>query len=120
MTTPPTLDSDPRSRPRRWLHRLRLLQLRAATTSPGRLHAATGAVTLAAFGTDGLEDFLKGDALQVGILLAALVILFGARRKDMASSATVGGIALFGLAVAGLASDSFAIGTYLGDWIWQD
>ncbi|UNZ22297.1 hypothetical protein [Streptomyces sp. 891-h] len=74
---------------------------------------------LAAFGTDGLEKFLKGDALQVGILIAGLVILFGAKAKNLSAAFTVGGIALLGVAVMGLSGAGFQISEYLGGWIWN-
>ncbi|GAA2686910.1 hypothetical protein [Streptomyces lunalinharesii] len=79
-----------------------------------------GSVQLAAFGTGGLEGFLKGDALQVGILVAGLVILYGAKRKDWSGTLMVGGIALVGMAVMGMATKGMNIGDFLAGWIWTD
>ncbi|AWN32598.1 hypothetical protein [Streptomyces sp. NEAU-S7GS2] len=79
-----------------------------------------GGVQLAAFGTSGLESFLKGDALQVGLLIAGLVILFGSKKKDWSGALTVGGIALVGLAVMGLSGKGINVGDTLAGWIWTD
>ncbi|GAA2100438.1 hypothetical protein GCM10009801_72960 [Streptomyces albiaxialis] len=115
-TTATGPDTEPSGRLRRWLHRHRARQLHAGARS--RLRADV-LVPLAAFGTSGLEKFLKGDALQVGILLAGLVILYGAKQKNAAASLTVGGIALIGLAVMGIANDGMAVSNFLGGWIWN-
>ncbi|MCD9146139.1 hypothetical protein LUZ16_29685, partial [Streptomyces albireticuli] len=99
-------------------HARRTLAPAAGAAGTSRFHAA-GAVVLAAFTTGGLQEFLKQDALQVGLLIAGLVIVFGSRRKDWSGALTVGGIALVGLAVIGMASKGSAIGDFLSGWFWK-
>ncbi|MFK8851169.1 hypothetical protein [Streptomyces sp. Ac-502] len=108
--------------PAQLTHRRRVRQLRTGH----QLHALTGAAVLAgggtqlaAFGTNGLEEFLKGDALQVGILIAGLVVIFSAKKKDAPGALVVGGIGLFGLAIMGLSGKGFDIGEFLSGWIWH-
>ncbi|MEU3356115.1 hypothetical protein [Streptomyces sp. NPDC037389] len=117
----PTVPADsPRAgRLRSWCRRRQLRAALRGLPEPGRLQAAGAPVVLAAFTTGGLQEFLKADALQVGILIAGLVIIFGARRKDWAGSMTVGGIALVGLAIIGLSSKGTAVGEFLSGWIWK-
>ncbi|WP_433860292.1 hypothetical protein [Streptomyces kronopolitis] len=113
-------------RPSKLLLRLYLRQLQNGPTARYNSVAAGAAVVggsgvqLAAFGTSGLETFLKGDALQVGILIAGLVILFGAKKKDWSGTLIVGGIALVGLAVMGLSGKGINVGNFLAGWIWTD
>lgn len=79
----------------------------------------TDGITQAAIGinTDGIQDLLAENALPVGILFIGILVVFGAKKKDWASSVTMVGIVLLGLGVVGLSSVGGDVGKAILDLV---
>ncbi|MFC9431485.1 hypothetical protein [Streptomyces sp. NPDC056987] len=102
----------------------RRLPVRAAATAAltgalvlgSQAGTANAATTVAVdANTTGLNTWLQDNALNIGILVVGILIVFSSRKKDMASALTMGGISLFGLAIVGMSTGGtpMEVGTFL-------
>ncbi|MEU5361587.1 hypothetical protein ACFY9R_31895 [Streptomyces albidoflavus] len=68
----------------------------------------------------GLEALLRDHWIEICVLFIGGLVALAARKKDMASAATMTGIALLGVAVVGIAGNAGEIGDALAGLVISD
>ncbi|WJK68078.1 MULTISPECIES: hypothetical protein [Streptomyces] len=68
----------------------------------------------------GLEALLRDHWIEICVLFIGGLVALAARKKDMASAATMTGIVLLGVAVVGIAGNAGQIGDALAGLVISD
>ena len=75
------------------------------------VHDQLAAGTALNLNTTGVSTWVKNNILSLVVMASGITILGASRRKDMPGALTMGGIVLLGLAVVGMSTNSFGVGT---------